>query len=283
MGCCQSTARDQTSPYSVSDANGDSSSRAITRIPTQTIEGSSPRNSSHTPSISRQPHRRRHLAPSEHFNSPLRPHIWKSKRQWTRSELDTERQEFFDTRVTGRQEIWATLRLVVSLLAEGDAREAQGILDASAITLPTGDLINGAYDEAGNLYQLPEHIISDPENVVVGSQDNVKTGNMPMNMTDDEDAEAESRREEKGKGVLKSEDLVKVKARLSDRGGPDLVVAIGKEQNVRVLVRKIQEEANLPGKGKVKIAYLGKLLRDGETLPAQGWREGHVVNALVFQ
>lgn len=32
----------------------------------------------------------------------------------------------------------------------------------------------------------------------------------------------------------------------------------------------------------MKIAYLGKILKDGETLQAQGWREGHVVNALVF-
>lgn len=143
----------------------------------------------------------------------------------------------------------------MSLLAEGDVREAQGILDASAITLPTGDLINGAYDEAGNLYQLPEHIISDPENVAVGSQDDVKTITMPINLTDDEDAEAESRREEKGKGVLKSEDIVKVKARLSDRGGPDLVVAIGKEQNVRVLVRKIQEEANVSNWNRVRISF----------------------------
>lgn len=34
--------------------------------------------------------------------------------------------------------------------------------------------------------------------------------------------------------------------------------------------------------GKVKIAYMGKILKDSETLQAQGWREGHVVNALVF-
>lgn len=39
----------------------------------------------------------------------------------------------------------------------------------------------------------------------------------------------------------------------------------------------------ITGKGKVRIAYLGKILKDGETLHAQGWREGHVVNALVFQ
>ena len=40
--------------------------------------------------------------------------------------------------------------------------------------------------------------------------------------------------------------------------------------------------SQLPETGKVKIAYLGKILKENETLLAQGWREGHVVNALVF-
>ncbi|KAI4130179.1 MAG: hypothetical protein LQ347_003489 [Umbilicaria vellea] len=210
---------------------------------------------------------------SEQFNSPLRPHVWNSKRQWTRPELDQEREEFFDTRVTGRQEIWGTLKMAVSLLADGQVQNAQGILDASGVTIPTGDLANGAYDEMGNLYQLPEQVISDPVNIVLVSQDIAagKTEGAKTGEETDED-EVERRREEKGKGVLKSGDSVKVRARLSDRGGPDVTVMLGKEQNVRVT-----------GNGKVKIAYLGKILKDGETLQAQGWREGHVVNALVFQ
>jgi hypothetical protein len=32
----------------------------------------------------------------------------------------------------------------------------------------------------------------------------------------------------------------------------------------------------------VRIAYMGKILKENETLVAQGWKEGHVVNALVF-
>lgn len=178
----------------------------------------------------------------EQFNLPLRPHVWTAKKQWTRSELVRERQEFFDTRVTGHVEIWATLKTVIELLAEGDLAMAQSILDAAAITVPTGDLKNGAYDEAGNLYQMPEHVISDPTNLVV-DQD-MKKGETSNDVTDD-DEELERKREEKGKSVLKTGDMVKVKARLSDRGGPDVVVAIGKDQAVKVLVRRIQEEANV--------------------------------------
>ena len=49
-------------------------------------------------------------------------------------------------------------------------------------------------------------------------------------------------------------------------------------QELMVILRCLQ----LPDVGKVKIAYLGKVLKEGETLMAQGWQEGHVVNALVF-
>lgn len=186
---------------------------------------------------------RRNVSLSEQFNLPLRAHVWRSKRQWSRAQLDRERQEFFDTRVTGRQEIWATLKVVVELMAEGETQDAQGILDASAITVPTGDLINGVYDEVGNFYQLPEHIVSDPENLVLGSQEHIAKSESGSELTDED--KLERRREEKGKGVLKIGEVVKVKARLSDRGGQDIVVTIGKEQNVRVLVRRIQEEINV--------------------------------------
>ena len=132
---------------------------------------------------------------------------------------------------------------MIDLLAEDDIATAQGILDASAITLPTGDLVNGAYDEAGNFYQMPEHVVGDPNNVIPASRDEIVKAQDVQDATDEE--ELERRREEKGKGVVKSGELIKVKARLSDRGGPDLVISVGKEQTVRILIRKIQEEANV--------------------------------------
>jgi hypothetical protein len=141
------------------------------------------------------------------------------------------------------------LKVVVAMIAEGEIQTAQGILDASAITVPTGDLINGAYDEVGNFYQMPEHIISDPVNLVhnaQGFQENMTKGESSGDDgTDEEEDKVARRREEKGKGVLKSGDIVRVKARLSDRGGPDIIVTMGKQQNVRLLVRRIQEETNV--------------------------------------
>ena len=195
------------------------------------------------PHISERSRSGRHLALGEQFNAPLRPHVWTSKRQWTRSKLEKERQEFFDTRVTGHAEIWATLKVVVGLLADGDISTAQGILDAAAITVPTGDLKNGAYDEAGNLYQIPEYVLSDPQNLVP-DQEIMGKGETSNEVTDDDD-ELERKREEKGKAVLKTTDLVKIKARLSDRGGPDIVVAVGKDQPVRAVLQRIRDEASV--------------------------------------
>lgn len=130
----------------------------------------------------------------------------------------------------------------MGLMADGDLTTAQSIIDAAAITVPTGDLKNGVYDEAGNLYQMPEHIISDPQNVVLSSLKGVEADSEAEGADQEE---LDQKREEKGKTVLKLEDTIKVKARLSDRGGPDIIVAIGKEQAVRILIRRIKEEANV--------------------------------------
>ena len=133
---------------------------------------------------------------------------------------------------------------MVELLANEDVSTAQSIIDAAAITVPTGDLKNGAYDEAGNLYHLPEHIISDPQNVVLDPRKEEGTEDTSLEVTDDEE-ELQRKREEKGKAVVAEGDIIRVKARLSDRGGPDVTVSMGRGQTVRSLIRRIQEELNV--------------------------------------
>ncbi|KAL8950127.1 MAG: hypothetical protein Q9222_003827, partial [Ikaeria aurantiellina] len=141
MGCSHSTSRSNASasPYLPTSAAvaTTSSTRALP------LSVPSPRTSSHAPTLTQtQSRSRRTLAPGEHLNAPLRPHTWNSssKRTWTPSQLLKERTEFFDTRVTGHAEIWGSLRLVTDLLRAGEVESAQGILDAAAITVPTGDL-----------------------------------------------------------------------------------------------------------------------------------------------
>ncbi|KAK0636513.1 hypothetical protein B0T17DRAFT_483551, partial [Bombardia bombarda] len=294
--------------------------------------GGSRRHSRHTQSL------------AQHINRPLRRHEWTSRnRVWTRPALARERQEFFDTRVTGRQEIWQTLRAALEVLwaadADGGARRgggdgpseedptvalatAQSIITAADITLPTGDPAQGAYDALGNYYSLPEHVVSDPLNVARDggstaaddNDDNDNTrplGDAKVDLTGEEedetgedrdeadDEEAERRREEKGKAVMDIRDQITIRARLSD-GSRDVNVAVGKGETVRSIARHIGDEAQasqpffftshphrtshtpLPPNKKIRVAYMGKILKEGLPLPAQGWKAGHVVNALVF-
>jgi hypothetical protein len=148
-----------------------------------------------------------------------------------------------------------TLKAALQVLWAGDEADdsddggiatAQTILEAADVTLPTGDLANGAYDAFGALYSLPEWVVSDPLNLVVEMDDDVEDGLVKGNPEVlDEEEEAVRRREEKGKAVLAAADVIAVKARLSDRGGADVTVQVGKADSVRLLTKRIFEESGV--------------------------------------
>ncbi|KKY27125.1 putative ubiquitin domain-containing protein [Phaeomoniella chlamydospora] len=304
MGCCNSrpagddVESTNSSPSTLETHHQSSSTRAIAHSaappstslrhtarslrpqPSLTTTSSTPRASTAAPDLTDQP------------NAPLRQHRpWSSrKRKWTTSQLARERYEFFETRVTGNAEIWAALRTVTELMRDGQLPTAQEILNAAGITLPTGDLVNGAYDLTGQLYKIPPEILRDPENVEIDQNDDRSSTiggktfalNLEGKEVDDSDEDsdaAELRREEKGKG--NERDALKIKCRLSDRGGPDVIMVIGRSQHVSVLIRKLAGQVNIPNGQRIRIAYLGKIMKEHESLDSQGWREGHVVNALV--
>lgn len=157
--------------------------------------------------------------------------------------------------MTGRPEVWAALATAITLIRANDLSTAQGIIDAAGVTVPTGDLCEGAYDEQGVLYRLPQCIVSDPRNMVIGEietegegqedEDDLADGKLASGDASGDELIAqdmERRREEKGK--TSERDLVRVQARLSDRGS-DLIVLINKGQSVGFLARKLQQEAKV--------------------------------------
>jgi hypothetical protein len=215
---------------------------------------------------------------SQHIDKPLRRHVWTSRnRTWTRLQLDRERDDFFDTRVTGRAEVWQTIRAALEVLWEADVSRragandtppssagesgprpntalatSQSILRAAEITLPTGDLANGVYDALGHYYALPEWIVVDPIDVT-DSQDQPSedvdrkveddlTGEDTTEEIDDE--AALRRREEKGKGVVDVRDMVKIRARLSE-DARDIIVSVRLSESVRSVSRKVLEESGV--------------------------------------
>ncbi|KAI0883000.1 uncharacterized protein GGS22DRAFT_169252 [Annulohypoxylon maeteangense] len=329
MGCCFSRSAGPNAPYPGGSA-ASPSARAINSPPPlhpSTTDDSAPASRavsrSHQPPQSphtQQPlshhhhHQHRihghHPPLSQHIDKPLRRHEWVARdRTWTRSQLDTEREDFFDTRVTGRAEVWQVLKATLEVLWEADqslsngeeSRDgdggsalatAQSILKAAEVTLPTGDLSNGVYDALGNYYALPEWIVCDPVNVA--EESSVKKSKSDVrrkgddDLTDEDDAveeidedEALRRREEKGKGVADIKNMVKVRARLSENL-PDVIVSVSPEETVRSFAKRVAEESRLPSTKYVRVAYMGKILKENMSLESQGWKKGHVVNALVF-
>lgn len=206
--------------------------------------------------------------------------MWSSmERTWSPIQLSRERDEFFETRVTGRPEVWAALKEVTGLIQQGNLTDAQGILDAAAITLPTGRLEEGAYDERGVLYRLPENIVSDPKNLIENDD--------MVNTAAGKELEAgaivvppEVESLDKGKDVVE-ENAIKIRCRLSDRGGPDTIVLLAPTQPVSVLLRRLRTEATIASSSKLRMVYFGRILDESQTLEEQGWQQGHVVQGLV--
>jgi len=220
-------------------------------------------------------------------NQPLRaaPTVKHSPPQlaltpWTRSELARQREAFFETRVSGRPEMWAAMKQVTELIRSGDLKAAQTILDATGATCPTGKICverrrggqrkGGIYDDKGLLYEIPGWVVSDPEDLVAEPIEGKE-----INEESEDEIDAE-------KGVVMEEkigEMVSVRARLSDRG-TDVVVEMGTNQKVLVLVKKVQEKAGI--EQKIKFAYMGKILDEQKVLSQTGWKDGHILNALVF-
>ena len=59
-------------------------------------------------------------------------------------------------------EIWQTIRLACE---SGSKETAQAIIDSANITVPTGKLSDGCYDEWGNQYIIPKHCLVEPSNL----------------------------------------------------------------------------------------------------------------------
>jgi hypothetical protein len=135
MGCCFSKAPHSGPPQVVAGARS--------AISEQEIRNSALANN---PNLH---HHTQHVVPivsepmlplQDRFNRPLRRHMWASKRPITAGQLKRRREEYFDTRVTGRMEVWNAIRMAVDVLDQ-DLGTAQQILNAAGITIPTGNTI----------------------------------------------------------------------------------------------------------------------------------------------
>eukprot|EP00794_Sanderia_malayensis_P005431 gene5431-6110_t len=99
--------------------------------------------------------------------SPEKPK-WKSEVALTRNQLQSKRDEFWETSPAyeGKREIWDALKAACET---DDVSLAQAIVDGANIILPTGSLTD-AYDELGNHYVIPVYCVSLPLNLITNEE-----------------------------------------------------------------------------------------------------------------
>jgi hypothetical protein len=121
---------------------------------------------------------------------------------------------------------------------DGGLATAQQILTAAEITVPSGDLANGVYDSFGAFYSLPEHVVSDPVNIVLTDSLNAA----------DEAGGSEDAKEGpvvEDKRIISPEERISVKARRSDGVVKDLVITASKKDSIQLLSTKFMEAAKV--------------------------------------
>ncbi|TID21549.1 hypothetical protein E2P81_ATG04823 [Venturia nashicola] len=230
------------------------------------------------------------IPPHTHSIDPSSPNP-----RLTHAILVRERAAYFDTRVTGHAEVWAALRTMCELLERGEKGEAQAIMEAVGCTCPSGEVWGrrgGIWDERGERYVVPAWCVGVPRGcVMVGDELQEGTDASGADESSDEERvksfgeRGEVQDVEKGKAMAvmgEKEDNLKVRVRMSNTAR-DFVVRVRADVKVHGLLKRVREVGEIPPNIKTKISYLGRILHEHETLEAQGWHEGHILNVYVFE
>lgn len=196
---------------------------------------------------------------------------------WTPSRLDKERNDWWDTQVTGSQEVWGAIRLASQSLQAGKLREAQQWLEAMECTCPTGCLWKGVYDSTGVMYKVPEWLIVEPEGIVPEGTD-AETEGDSLVAPGDTDAAHEADDDEDDEPVV-------VRARVS-LNGRDVMLKLRRKEPVASIVDKIKAQAELDKSCSVRLVYGGRIYSDRETLESHSFWDfanDYVITALVLE
>ncbi|KAL6706806.1 hypothetical protein ACN47E_005142 [Coniothyrium glycines] len=285
MGCCASRPSGDGTPA----VRAHSSSRNITAPSTRSSSPHASQGNLH-PSHSRQD-------PDDRPNTPLksiaaaqrsrlpsslssptakrvRPLTDSTNLAWTRSRLEKERKDWWDTQVTGSEEIWGAIRLAAQHLQAGQLQEAQTMLDVTDCTCPTGRLWRGVYDPTGVQYKVPEWIVVEPEGLAEDQDESAATGLVEASRYDTH--EQLSTDDDRG-------EVLPVRVRTS-HNQRDARLSVGKKETVASIVGNIKKQAKINPTHNVRLAYGGRLYQDHETLeshPHWNYANDYVLSALV--
>lgn len=187
--------------------------------------------------------------------------------KWTRARLEKERQDWWDTQVTGSPEIWGAIRLAAQHLQAGELQEAQTMLDVTGCTCPTGLAWRGVFDATGVQYKVPEWVVVEPEGVVEEDEDEEGVG-----------AEVEEEEEDEG------DEEVDVRVRTS-HDSKDVTIRVHRKESVAKVIEKIKDEAKLGPFARIRLAYGGRVYHEHESLEAHphwNFDNQFVISGFVF-
>lgn len=171
--------------------------------------------------------------------------------------LNKARVEYFETRVTGRAEMWGVIQTVCGLVETGSCKDALAILEAAGGTCPTGILWGsqgGCYDDRGERYVVPAWCVGTPASILEES-----TGDISLVGTSFQDSKAERTSEDldggyirdtKGKGRIIAEEgaikgkEIKVKVRFSHTAR-DEVLTTGDQDLLELLAQRARQKATV--------------------------------------
>ncbi|ORX89910.1 hypothetical protein K493DRAFT_266449 [Basidiobolus meristosporus CBS 931.73] len=231
-------------------------------------------------------------------NTPLRKKnlSWTSETPMTLSQLQSQRDGFWDTAPVyeGQREVWEGLRTACETT---DLVHAQSIVDELRLSVPTGHLSDGCYDERGNRYIIPLYCFVEPTNVVVESIE----AEMPApeyeledkNYRHIEEASTASKpyvipvitiTEHDSEAAEESlaDDTQELTVRLNT--GKDVRLRVSPTEDLHSVKRKVCAVENIePSSVNIRFIYLGKILEDKLIIENTKVSAGGVIQALMVQ
>ncbi|KND03032.1 uncharacterized protein SPPG_02101 [Spizellomyces punctatus DAOM BR117] len=205
---------------------------------------------------------------------------WSSETPMTRTELQRQRDAFWDTQpaYSGRPEIWQALRAA----CESPSMDlAQAIVDSANITVPTGNLSDGCYDELGSNYVIPVMCIVEPKNLIVDKEGASEYKNQIQ-------GEAPSSKAEEV--IIPSPTSHRPKKTLVARlsSGKDIKLSVTGEETIKELRALVEEKAELNpqaskgGRVCLKFFYLGRPIADITAVKELKLAEGGVIQVMLI-
>ena len=212
-------------------------------------------------------------------NQPLlrKPVLWSSDVITTEGQLQSKRDEFWDTAPAfeGSRVVWDALKGAAEAAELEDYDLAQAIIDGAGISLPRGTnrtiilsstlsscvtgTLEECYDELGNRYVVPSYCLSRPSNMTNASSNASSENETPST-------------------ALLHEERINVKLRLST--GKDIKLAVHPSATMTEVKRMLQSSEGIDVV-RTKILFSGKIISDSTTIEQLKIPKGFVLQVVV--